>query len=321
MTGMIRAKVLSTGADFPWTGQTSDVWVDAQSPTPAELAALQRAFALNTLALEDALEHGHWSRAEEYPEHTFITIRSFAQPESGDGGTERASLFVFPQAVVSHSLSGTRALQKVWEMVGREAVNTPQEVNYEVLDHTADTFFLVADALETRVDELEETVFRSARGITIEEVFELKHLVAPARRLASDAREAAGLLGRHTSTLPADLVRYRDVQDSLSRAVSRFEALRGQPLRGAARAPHQPARPAPGFTGSAHERGDAYPHRRERHLPAADLPRGRVGHELPEHARAALALRLRFRLGQLSGDGPAARLLFQAPGVVVRGRW
>ena len=226
MTGMIRAKVLSTGAELPWTGQTSDVWVDAQSPTPAELAALQRAFPLNALALEDALQHGHWSRAEEYPEHTFITIRSFAQPERGDESTERASLFVFPHAVVSHSLSGTWALQKVWEMAGREAINTPQEVTYEVLDQTADTFFIVADALETRVDELEETVFRSARGITIEEVFELKHLVAPARRLASDAREAAGLLGRHTSALPADLVRYRDVQDSLSRAVSRFEALR-----------------------------------------------------------------------------------------------
>lgn len=226
MNAMIRAKRLSTGEDTPWTGQITDVWVDAQDPTTDELSALQQSFAFNRFALEDALERGHWSRAEQYPEHAFITVRSYAKPETPDEFTERVSLFVFREAVVSHSIHGTLALNRVWELTGRDSVNTPQEVTYEILDHTADTFFVLADTLEAQVDDLEEKVFRNTRHSPTEDVFDLKHLIGPARRLATDAREAAALLGRHASGTPADLVRYRDAQDSFTRAASRFEALR-----------------------------------------------------------------------------------------------
>ncbi len=223
---MIRAKRLTTGEEFPWKGETQDVWVDTQDPTPDELDALRRAFPMNRLALEDALEHGHWSRAEQYPEHAFITVRSYANPQQADEFTERVSLFVFPEAVLSHSPSGTLALNSVWQIVGREAVNTPQEVTYELLDHTADSFFAAADTLEAKVDDLEERVFRNQRENPVEAVFALKHLTQQGRRLATDAREAAALLGRHANATPADLVRYRDAQDSLTRAASRFEGLR-----------------------------------------------------------------------------------------------
>ncbi|SEJ58988.1 magnesium transporter [Deinococcus reticulitermitis] len=223
---MIRAKQLATGEERPWAGETTGVWVDAQEPTPEELARLRAAFPLNRLALEDALERGHWSRAEQYPEHGFITVRSFAHPEEPDEFTERLSVFIFAQAVLTHSYAGTRALRAVWELVGRETVNSPQEVTYELLDHTADTFFTAADALEVRVDALEEQVFLNARVNPVEAVFELKHHVSQARRLATDAREAAALLGRHALGSPAELVRYRDVQDSFTRGTSRFEGLR-----------------------------------------------------------------------------------------------
>ena len=223
---MIRAKHLSTGQEFTWAGEVTDVWVDTQDPTPEELTVLKQAFSFNRFALEDALERGHWSRAEQYAEHSFITIRSYAKPETPDEFTERVSLFVFRDAVVSHSIHGTLALNKVWELTGRDMVNSPQEVTYEVLDHTADTFFILADTLEAQVDDLEETVFKHTRESPVGDVFDLKHLIGPARRLATDAREAAALLGRHASGTPADLVRYRDAQDSFTRAASRFEALR-----------------------------------------------------------------------------------------------
>lgn len=93
---MIRAKDLASGQELNWDGQTADVWVDAQDPTAEELARLQAAFPLNRLALEDALEQGHWTRAEQYPEHTFVTVRSFAHPEQPDEFTERVSIFAFP---------------------------------------------------------------------------------------------------------------------------------------------------------------------------------------------------------------------------------
>ncbi|AFD24017.1 magnesium transporter CorA family protein [Deinococcus gobiensis] len=223
---MIRAKRLDNGQDLEWTGQSEGIWVDAHDPTPEELARLRAAFPLNRLALEDALERGHWSRAEQYPEHAFITVRSFTRPADPDEFTERMSLFVFPHAVLSLSHTGTLALTAVWDLVGRESVNTAQEVTYELLDATADTFFQLGDALEGRVEALEEQVFRDQRSNPVGPVFELKHLLGQARRLASEAREATALLGRHANGTSADLVRYRDVQDSFTRVSSRLDGLR-----------------------------------------------------------------------------------------------
>lgn len=224
---MIRARQLLTGQEVEWQGETEAIWVDVQAPTEADLARLRSAFALNPLALEDVLEAGHWSRAEVYPEHAFITLRSFARPETAEEFTERLSMFVFPQAAVTVSMNGTRALNSVWGLAnGRETVNSAQEVTYELLDHTADTFFTVADTLEAQSDALEERVFQASRDNPVPDVFELKHLIGQARRLATDAREANALLARHASGAPADLVRYRDAQDSFTRAVMRLESLR-----------------------------------------------------------------------------------------------
>ncbi|THF85247.1 magnesium transporter [Deinococcus sp. KSM4-11] len=223
---MIHAKHLSNGEALDWAGETRGVWVDARDPDADDLAALRVAFPLNRLALEDALEHGHWSRAEQYPEHEFITLRSFVHPETPDEFTERVSVFVFQDAVLTLSSASTRALDAVWPLVGREAVNTPHEVTYELLDHTADTFFALADGLEGKLDALEERVFLNARENPVAAVFELKHLLAHARRLATDAREATALLGRHADCSPQDLVRYRDAQDSFTRAAGRLDSLR-----------------------------------------------------------------------------------------------
>ncbi|WP_102125495.1 magnesium transporter CorA family protein [Deinococcus planocerae] len=222
---MIRAKTLD-GADLAWNGETGGVWVDAQGVTEEELARLRAAFPLNRLAVEDALEQGHWSRAEGYPEHAFITVRSFTRPEEPDEFTERVSIFAFPHAVLTLSSAGTRALNNVWNLVGRESVNTPGEVVYELLDQTADTFFVLADTLEERVDALEEEVFQNRRHNPIPKVFDLKHLLAQARRLSADAREATLLLTRHSDPGSADLLRYRDAQDSFTRASGRLDGLR-----------------------------------------------------------------------------------------------
>jgi magnesium transporter len=222
---MIQAKRLD-GSLFQWNGESEHLWLDVQDVTPDELAALQAAFSINKLALEDTLEKGHWSRAEQYPEHTFITIRSLANPQEPDDFTERLSIFMYPQALVTISTHGTQALANVWEMIGREHINTPQEIMYELLDHTADTFFTLADALELRVEALEERVFKQRRQNPVSDVFDLKHLISHARRLATDAREAAALLGRHATGTAADLVRYRDAQDSFTRASSHLDGLR-----------------------------------------------------------------------------------------------
>ena len=254
---MIRAKLLSgedlAVADFKPRALPPGVWVDAQDATPEEWSWLRAAFALHPLALEDTRQEGHWSRFETYPAHDFITYRSLARARECDEFTERISLFIFPGSaavteaelsgaaaahpqgqappsspgsILSYSRRGTTYLDSVWKLLGRESVNTPAEVAYELIDHATDTFGLYADALESKIEAFQERVFRSERVDATGHVFEFKHNLARVRRLCAEAREAALLLVRHGHAEGGDLLRYRDALSNLDRAVSRLDAER-----------------------------------------------------------------------------------------------
>ena len=207
------------------------MWVDVERPAPDELKALKARFAMHPLALEDALEPGHWSRYEQYPAHEFITFRTLRQPNGHDNFTERLSLFLFPDLLLTLSNDHVSYVDEVWELVGRESVNTGLEAAYELLDEGGQTFFRYISAFENGLDEAEERIFAQRRNQDAQEVFERKHRLAQVRSLAAEALAAVSLLNRHMQMESADQIRFRDVHDTLSRATLRLESLRDS-LRG-----------------------------------------------------------------------------------------
>ena len=228
---MIRSKSYS-GQQAEWQNpQSGCIWVDVRGATPDELAALKTRFALHPLALEDALEPGHWSRYEQYPAHEFLTFRTLAKPTTADDFTERLSLFVFPDILLTFSREGTSYLDHVWDIVGRESVNTPLEIMYELLDEGARTFFAYVASFEEGLDDAEERIFSQRRDQSPADVFERKHRLSQVRSLASEALNAVMLLNRHMHMERPDQIRLHDVQDTLSRATARLDGLRDS-LRG-----------------------------------------------------------------------------------------
>jgi magnesium transporter len=239
---VIRAKSFD-GKECDWQNpQSGCVWVDAQGLNEPDepgsdhkqgdqLAALKARFAMHPLALEDALEHGHWSRYEQYPAHEFITFRTLVKPNGDEEFTERLSLFLFPGVLLTISREGVSYLDEVWELVGRESVNTSLEVAYELLDEGAQTFFRYISAFENGLDEAEEEIFAQKRRQDAQTVFERKHRLAQVRSLSTEALSAVSLLNRHMNLENADQIRFRDVLDSMSRATLRLDGLRDS-LRG-----------------------------------------------------------------------------------------
>jgi magnesium transporter len=228
---VIRAKS-SAGETCDWQNPHSNcVWVDAQAPDEEELRALKTRFAMHPLALEDALEPGHWSRFEQYPAHDFLTFRTLVKPNGDDNFTERLSLFLFPGVLLTLSDDGASYLDEVWERVGRESVNTGPEVAYELLDEGAQTFFRYISAFEDGLDEAEERLYAQKRQQDAQQVFERKHRLAQVRTLAAEAQTALSLLNRHMQMETADQIRFRDVLDTMNRATVRLDSLRDN-LRG-----------------------------------------------------------------------------------------
>ncbi|MFC6591922.1 magnesium transporter CorA family protein [Deinococcus lacus] len=230
---MIRATTLQ-GEEVVWppagtaaaTAQQG-LWVHTTQPSTQEIAELETVFAMNEMALEDALEPGHASRYEKYPESDFITFRMLARPEELGEETMRVSVFLYPEAVLSLSRQDLPYLDRVREMVGRETVDTSAEVAFELLDHAADTFAQFATALEARIDEMEQKMFEPRRqnrksGV-VQRVFDLKQTLSHARLLCLEAQDAVTALARHASASEEDLLRFRDVQTTMRRIAGRLD--------------------------------------------------------------------------------------------------
>lgn len=200
------------------------VWVDAREPTPQEVAALRASLSLNEFALEDALERGHWSRYERYPEHEFVVLRTLAEPEDKDTRTERVSMFWTDHALLTVTNEEVTYLERV-RGERRTGIGRPEDVVYELLDHASDTFFEYADTLREHTDDLEERLFTARGGQDFaREVFDLKHCASGARRLVNGARDVSVALSRGANT--ADAVRFRDVQSNLARVSDTLDSLR-----------------------------------------------------------------------------------------------
>ena len=228
----IRVRHLDTGAEEAWAGQKHHVWVDVETPTTADLEALKSAFAFHPLALEDALEIGHWARFEAYREHVFLIFRTLSEPEDVNDRTERVSFFYYPEheSIITLRNEPVTYLERIW-MECRERRHALGVV-YALLTAGTETFFDFVDALEARTDELEEQVFDpklSARGARefSADVFALKHTMLSARRLLSSAREGVAQFSRHLAAGAPEASMYlRDVGDHLARVYDGLDSER-----------------------------------------------------------------------------------------------
>ncbi len=230
-----------------WQGGQPSIWVDVQAPTPDEVEQLEHAFALNPLALEDALTHGQWSRFELYPEHIFLVFRTLDQPDACTDDTERVSLFWYPRTdtLLTIRLHDVDYLDKTWHEFEGLSHGSEERLIYTLLSYGTDTFFEFTDALQDRTLSLEEAMFTERRTEDLaQQIFRYQHLIMNVRRLASNAREAIAAFSRHALVTagnagqggaPSAAVQgqaqeialyFRDVVDNLSRVYESLDSTR-----------------------------------------------------------------------------------------------
>lgn len=217
------------GETVTWTAGQSrrGLWLHVTAPSDEELQLIQQTYAMNEMALEDALETGHPSHYEKYPEGDFITFRTLADPQNLSEKTERVSIFLYSDSLLTLSIYPLPYLPRVREIVGRETVDTAAEVAFELLDLGTESYGTFMRALEERIDELEQRMFdpdahRSSENL-VQIVFDLKQRLNTARRFSLDAQDALTLLARHASAEGEDLLRFRDVRDNMNRLIKRMD--------------------------------------------------------------------------------------------------
>ena len=207
------------------------VWLGLHEPSEDELDDVAAAFGLHPLAVEDAFNAHQRPKLERYGDSLFLILKTLWYVDAEDAvETGEIHIFVGSDFIVTvrHG-SGSELSSARHYLESDESVLThgPSAVVYAVCDRVVDGYTAVTEALETDVDEVENSVFSPARTDDSVRIYTLKREIAEVRRAVLPLREpmqrfASGTVpGIATDAAPF----FRDVADHLARAADTVDTL------------------------------------------------------------------------------------------------
>jgi magnesium transporter len=98
----------------------------------------------------------------------------------------------------------------------------------EILDHVAEEYVDLMEALDLEIDTLEDRLFKHASRPALREIFSLKKDVLHLRRVVNPQREVLNRLARaeHKAVSREETVYFRDVYDHIYRVAEMLESFR-----------------------------------------------------------------------------------------------
>jgi magnesium transporter len=203
-------------------------WIDLVSPDNATIDQLGELLELHPLALEDTREFGQRPKLDPYGHHlllVFYTARATGDPQ---WPAEPLELHVYLSGgfMVTVRRDECMAVDDLHKTLATEGTEQEERIVYLLLDTLTDSYYPVIEALEARVDALEEAVLQRPRRAQLTTGYRLKQCVQQLFRLVSAqkdqftaAREAiVGLEGLTTGSRPY----LRDIGDHLMQIAGEF---------------------------------------------------------------------------------------------------
>ena len=218
----IRAQATSDG-DF--------VWVGLYKPSEGELGDVAESFGLHPLAVEDALKAHQRPKLERYDDSLFLVLKTLWYVDEEDAvETGEINLFAGRDFVVTvrHG-RGSQLHSARSRLEGQEAVLThgPSAVIYAVCDTVVDGYRDIVDELQVDVDEIETSVFSTARTDDSTRIYVLKREISEVRRAVLPLREPMRKLAEgQVQGVERDAGPFfRDVLDHLNQAADIVDSL------------------------------------------------------------------------------------------------
>jgi len=207
------------------------VWVALRDASDAELEEMREEFDLHPLAVEDA-RHGHQRpKIEEYADSLFVVLKTI---EVAGDELKVGEMDVF--AGRNYVLSVRQGSERGFTDVRARAEREPEllkhgsgYVLYALMDAVVDRYAPVLDAVESKLESIEEQLFSgSSPRASIESLYYVKQQLAALKHVAAPLLESTGrLFGGRVPGVCAGLGEYfRDVYDHLVRLNQSIDSAR-----------------------------------------------------------------------------------------------
>jgi magnesium transporter len=209
------------------------VWIGLHEPDAELLAEVQQEFNLHDLAVEDAALAHQRPKLERYGDSLFVVLRT-AHLDRAGGEIEFGETHLFVGSNYVVSVRHGPSLPYV-EVRSRCEANPglltkgPGFVLYSLMDFIVDQYFPLVDALEDKLEALEDNIFRQTlTRETTERIYQLKRDLLEVKRAIAPLVDMCNRLIRTDMTLIPDDVRpyFRDVYDHAIRINEMIDVLR-----------------------------------------------------------------------------------------------
>jgi magnesium transporter len=210
--------------DPAWLDPSSStkLWVDLAAPTDDEFLLLNDVFHFHPLSIDDARSALQFPKVEQYPNYLYLVLHGIDSKEgSRSFSTRDIDFFLGRNYLTTVHDGSSRSIQRLREACGqyeRLLAEGPVSLAHRIVDQMVDNYRPVTEALEERVETLEERAL-AGRSQLVAQVMKVKRELAQMRRVLIPQRDAIGRLARREFPMISDEMafRFRDVYDHVVR--------------------------------------------------------------------------------------------------------
>lgn len=205
-------------------GSHATVWVDLAAPTPEEGRLLTEQFQFHDLAVEDALDETHFPKVDDYGGYLHVILHGIDAhaAQARRFSTHDVDFFIGERYLVTVHSGRSRSVDRMQGLCLRNErllAEGPVGLMHRVLDAMVDNYSPEVEALEERLEHLEEEVFQSADQRIVRDILALKRDIGRLRRVVTPQRDVVARLARREFPIVTEAMayRFRDVYDHLVR--------------------------------------------------------------------------------------------------------
>ena len=213
----------------PYLGDRSKTWIQVQGLHDiAQLKDIWNYFDLHPLMQEDIVSVSQRPKIESYPEHLFIVLRMIAAPSQAgeDFRSEQVSLVLGPNYLLSFQESEDPVFAPIIKRLQvpgtRLRTLGTDYLAYALIDNVVDHYFLALDALNDKVERLEEEIMTQKQDDLLTEIHGLRRDLLYFRKSVWSLRDSMAQVLRDESTHISSEVKVflRDVHDHVAQVIA-----------------------------------------------------------------------------------------------------
>lgn len=210
------------------------VWLDLEGEPPEAVEEVGRRFHLHPVTIEDLLHRNQRPKIEAFDDYLFVVIHGVtpsSEEDTEEVSTQEVHVVLGKTWILSVHPGPLAGITRLCDQVTASSLavdGSPSFLLYHISDLLVDSYFPALDALEERIDELEDEVVERPTQDRLQRIFGLKRALVQLRKVVSPQREVYNALSRRDYPWidPRSAAYFRDLHDHLIRATEIVESYR-----------------------------------------------------------------------------------------------